>query len=65
MDKRTEKEKMKDWLDDFSGRSIHNTEKLYLSGVMCSVCGKELTVEENNDCCDLPIKDRKCEEHYT
>ena len=56
---------MEDWLDDWSGRSIHNTEKLHLSGVMCSVCGKELTIEENNDCCDLPIKERKCEEHYT
>jgi uncharacterized CHY-type Zn-finger protein len=63
--KRAEKQKLEDWLDDWSGRSMHSAEKLHLSRVMCSVCDKELTIEENNDCCDLPIKERKCEEHYT
>ena len=64
MDKRTEKQKWVDWLDDFSGRSAHFLGESRFSGVICIACGNELTVEENNDSCDLPIKERKCEKCY-
>jgi hypothetical protein len=52
-----------DWLDDYSGRSMHFRGEVPLSDVICAICGKVLTIAENNDECHLPVKERKCEEH--
>lgn len=49
------------WLNHHLNRVGLLDKKLSLSGVMCCVCGSELTIEENDENLTYDVKERICD----